>query len=258
MSAVAQQRVALIAGASGGIGQAIVKRIARDGYALALTYLDGDDQAQELARSVQADGGTTQLLPGVDLGDDVAAAEMVKQAHAWRGRIDLVVYAAGPWIPLFWMSQLDPKKMREVVEADVLGCFNLCRAAIEHLRQSKGAVVAITTPALRRHANRDVMSSAPKAAVEAIMRGIASEEGKHGVRANSVGCGITESVGLVQQLMANGEIDDVYLEGMRRNVPLGRMARAEEIAEAVAFLASDVQAGYITGQSLVVDGGYTA
>lgn len=252
-----EQKVALIAGASGGIGRAIVPRIARDGYAVALTYLDGDANAEEAARIVQAAGGRAELLPGVDLGDDVATTEMVGQVHARLGRIDLVVYAAGPWIPLFWMSQLDPKKMREVVEADVLGCFNLCRAAIEHLRQSKGAVVAITTPALRRHANRDVMSSAPKAAIEAIMRAIASEEGRHGIRANSVGCGITET-GLVDRLMENGEIDDVYLEGVRRNVPLGRMARPEEIAEAVAFLASDVQAGYITGQSLVVDGGYTA
>jgi 3-oxoacyl-[acyl-carrier protein] reductase len=254
---VPEQRVALVAGASGGVGRAIVPRLARDGYGIVLTYLDEDEHAEAAAAAIEADGGRALLLPGVDLGDDEATGAMVEQAAGWLGRIDLVVYAAGPWIPLFWISELDPKKWHQVVDADVTGCFNLCHFAIPSLRETEGNVVALTTPALRRHANRDVMSSAPKAAVEAIIRGVAAEEGRFGVRANSVGCGITEA-GLVDKLMANEEIDDVYVAAVRRNVPLERMARPEEIAEAVAFLASDEQAGYITGQSLVVDGGYTA
>jgi 3-oxoacyl-[acyl-carrier protein] reductase len=253
----AEQRVALIAGASGGVGRAIVPRLARDGYAIALTYLDEDEHAEAAAAAIEADGGSATLLPGVDLGDAEAAAAMVAAAADWRGRIDVVVDASGPWIPLFWISELDPKKWRQVVEADVDGCFNLCHFAIPHLRETSGNVVALTTPALRRHANRDVMSSAPKAAVEAIIRGVAAEEGRFGVRANSVGCGLTDA-GLVHKLIANEEIDEAYFAGVRRNVPLERKAAPEEIAEAVAFLASDEQAGYITGQSLVVDGGYTA
>lgn len=255
--AAAAQRVALVAGASGGVGRAIAPRLARDGFAIALTYLDEDEHAEAAAAAIEAAGGRAQLLPGVDLGDDEATERMVDEAADWLGRLDVVIYAAGPWIPLFWISELDPKKWRQVVDADVNGCFNLCRFAIRHLRETRGNVVALTTPALRRHANRDVMSSAPKAAVEAIIRGVAAEEGRFGIRANSVGCGITEA-GLVDKLIANKEIDDAYFAGVRRNVPLERMARPEEIAEAVAFLASDEQAGYITGQSLVVDGGYTA
>lgn len=249
---------ALVAGASGGVGRAIVPRLAAEGYELALTYLDEDEHAEAAAAAVREGGGRAELLPGVDLGDDEATAAMVAEATSRLGGLDLVVYAAGPWIPLAWISEIDPKKWREVVEADVLGCFNLLRAAIAPLRESRGAVVALTTPALRHHANQDTMSSVPKAAIEALVRGVASEEGRNGIRANCVGCGIVEGAGLVAKLVDGGYFDDSYFAAVRRNVPLGRMAKAEEIAEAVAFLASPRQAGYISGQSLVVDGGYTA
>jgi NAD(P)-dependent dehydrogenase (short-subunit alcohol dehydrogenase family) len=251
------QRGALIAGASGGIGRVIARRIARAGYAVGLTYLDEPAHAQEAAATIISDGGCAELLASVDLRDDEAAAAMVAEAGSRLGRLDLVVYAAGPWIPLAWISELEPKKMREVIEADVLGCFNLIRPSIEHLRETRGSVVALTTPAVRRHTNQDVMSSGPKAAIEAIVRGVASEEGRFGVRANCVGTGFTEA-GLYHKLVEAGDVDDDYLEAVRRNVPLGRAAQPEEIAEAVAFLASDEQAGYITGQTLVLDGGYTA
>lgn len=256
--AAAEGAVALVAGASGGVGRAIVRRLAADGYDIALTYLDGDAEGEAAAEAVREAGRRAEIYPGVDLGDDEATEKMVAAAAESFGRIDLVVYAAGPWIPLAWISALEPAKWREVIDADVGGCFNLCHFAIPHLRQSKGAVVALTTPALRRHANQDLSSSGPKAAVEAIIRGVAAEEGRFGVRANSVGCGIVEGVGLVARLTEEGFFDDSYFAAVRHNVALGRMARAEEIAEAVAFLASPVEAGYISGQSLTVDGGYTA
>jgi 3-oxoacyl-[acyl-carrier protein] reductase len=251
-------KVALVAGASGGVGRVIATRLAADGYDLALTFLDEDEHAEAAATAAREAGVQVELLPGVDLGDDEAATAMVADAVERLGRLDLVVDASGPWIPLAWISTLDPKKWRQVVEADVIGCFNLLHAAIPALRESKGAVVALTTPALRRHANQDTMSSSPKAAIEALVRGVASEEGRNGIRANCVGCGIVEGQGLVQRLTDEGYFDDSYFAAVRRNVPLGRMARPEEIAEAVAFLASPSEAGYISGQTLVVDGGYTA
>ena len=251
-------KVALLAGASGGVGRTIATRLAADGYDLALTYLDEDQHAEAAAAAAREAGVRAELLPGVDLGDDEAAAAMVAEAVSRLGRLDLVVDASGPWIPLAWISTLDPKKWRQVVETDVIGCFNLVRAAIAPLRETRGAVVALTTPALRRHANQDTMSSSPKAAIEALIRGVASEEGRNGIRANCVGCGIVDGAGLVERLTDEGYFDDSYFTAVRRNIPLGRMARPEEIAEAVAFLASPSEAGYISGQTLVIDGGYTA
>lgn len=252
-----EHRVALIAGASGGIGRVIARRLARDGYSLALTYLDEDEHAEAAASAVRADGGRAELFAGVDLADAGATFAMVEAVKEAFGRLDLVVDAAGPWIPLAWISEIDPSKWREVVEVDVIGCFDLLRAAISHLRETEGAIIALSTPAVRRHTNRDLMSSGPKSGVEAIVRGIAAEEGRFGIRANVIAVGLNEA-GLHDKLVATGDIDERYMEAVTRNVPLQRAGRPEEVAEAVSFLASGTQAGYITGQTLVVDGGYTA
>ena len=117
--------------------------------------------------------------------------------------------------------------------------------------------MAVTTAGLGRFPVRDGLSTVPKAAVEAAVRGLAAEEGRFGVRANSVGPGML-SDGMAQRLMAAGDLDD---RGARRgpgqHPHATASASAADIAEAVCFLASD-RAGYITGQHLAVDGGYTA
>ena len=247
--------VALIAGASGGIGEAVVPRLAADGYDTALTYLDREEVARTGAEHVRSAGLRAGLYP-CDLQDEEAVRTMVGGVVGDFGAIDLLVYVAGPFIPLKWISELEPARFRDVVLQDVVAFFNLVQTALPHLRASSGAVVAISTPAVRRHSKRDLMSGAPKASIEAIVRGVAAEEGRYGIRANCVGCGIVEA-GLFEQLVAAGDFDATYFEAVARNVPLGRTGTAAEIAEAIAFMASPEQAGYISGQTLVVDGGYS-
>ncbi len=101
---------------------------------------------------------------------------------------------------------------------------------------------------------RDGLSSAPKAAVEAIARALAAEEGRFGVRVNLVGPGMITD-GMAQRLMASGDLSDSDLEVTRRNIPMRTFGTAADIAEAVCFLASN-RAGFISGQKLDVDGGY--
>jgi 3-oxoacyl-[acyl-carrier protein] reductase len=246
--------VALIAVASGGLGRAIAPRLAADGYDTALTFLDREEVARAVAEEVTGRGRRAALYP-CDLQDEAAVRAMVAATVSDFGAIDLLVYAAGPFIPLKWISELEPAQFRSVVLQDTVAFFNLARIALEHLRASSGAVVALSTPAVRRHSKRDLMSAAPKASVEAIARGLAAEEGRFGIRANCVGCGII-AAGLFDQLVGSGDFDEVYFEAVRKNVPLGRLGSAADVAEAVAFLASPEQAGYISGQTLVVDGGY--
>ncbi|MFE3703166.1 SDR family oxidoreductase, partial [Nocardia tengchongensis] len=101
---------------------------------------------------------------------------------------------------------------------------------------------------------RDGLSIAPKGAVEALVRGIAAEEGRFGVRANSVGPGMTTD-GMADRLIKSGDLDSQALEVTKNNIPLRRFGDAQDIAEAVCFLASD-RADFISGQKLDVDGGY--
>jgi 3-oxoacyl-[acyl-carrier protein] reductase len=134
--------------------------------------------------------------------------------------------------------------------------FNLIHHALPHLRASGGSVVAVTTAATRRFPVRDGLSAGPKGAVEALVRGIAVEEGRYGIRANCVGPGMLTD-GMAERLMASGDLDDAALEAARRNIPLRRFGDAVDIAEAVCFLASD-RADFVSGQMLDIDGGYTA
>jgi len=114
--------------------------------------------------------------------------------------------------------------------------------------------VAITTAATRRYPVRDGLSSGTKGAVEAVVRALAAEEGRFGIRANCVGPGMMTD-GMAQRLMASGDLDDAALEITLRNIPLRRFGDAVDIAEAVCFLASD-RADFISGQMLDVDGAY--
>ena len=124
------------------------------------------------------------------------------------------------------------------------------------VRAAEGSIVAVTTAATSRFPVRDGLSSAPKAAVEALVRALAVEEGRYGVRANCVGPGMLTD-GMAERLIESGDLDDRALDAARANIPLRRFGIAHDIAEAVCFLASD-RAGFISGQKLDVDGGYAA
>ena len=145
--------------------------------------------------------------------------------------------------------------MQEQLDADASGFFAVASPALPHLRQTEGSIVAVTTAATRRYPVRDGLSSIPKAAVEAAIRGIAAEEGRFGVRANTVGPGMLVD-GMAERLMASGDLDESALDAARGNIAMRRFGSAADIAEAVCFLASQ-RAKFITGQHLDVDGGFT-
>ena len=152
------------------------------------------------------------------------------------------------------LASVEPAVMATQLAEDAAGFFNVVQPALPHLRTVEGAVVAVTTAATARFPVRDGLSSAPKAAVEAMVRGLAAEEGRYGVRVNAVGPGMLTD-GMAARLIASGELSEEALAITRRNIPLRRFGNATDIAEAVCFLASD-RAGFISGQKLDVDGGW--
>ncbi len=245
---------ALVTGGSGGIGAAICELLARRGSAVAFTYRANAEAAEAVTASLRATGVTAHAgNPALD--DPEAMRAFVDEAAESLGGIHTVVSAAGPHVPQIYLSQTDPDRFAHQIEADVIGAFNLTVAALPHLRASSGNIVYITTAATTVFPKRDSLSSIPKGAVESLMRAVAVEEGRFGVRANCVGPGMLED-GMAARLMAEGDLDDRALEVARTNIPLGRFGKAIDIAEAACFLASDA-ANYISGQKLDIDGAFT-
>lgn len=247
---------ALVVGATGGIGSAVARMLAGAGSALALTYRADQARAKTLAAELVAPRRTAPRADAwrLDLTDPAAVAHVVAEAAEAFGGLHTVVYAAGPHVPMLHLSRVSPEQFRDQLTADAGGFFALVHAALPALRAARGSIVAVTTAATRRHPVRDGLSAGPKGAVEALVRGIAAEEGRFGVRANCVGPGMTTD-GMAVRLMASGDLDDAALDAARGNIPLRRFGSADDVAAAVCFLASD-HAAYITGQKLDVDGGY--
>jgi 3-oxoacyl-[acyl-carrier protein] reductase len=244
---------AIVTGGSGGIGAAVATQLGGSGVTVALAYNSNADAAANIATAVDAAGGRAQPVQ-MDLRDEAVVKAAVDKVAADFGGVHTLVSAHGPFIHMQHISKMSPQLFRETMETDAFGVFNLVHAALPHLRESRGSLVAIATPAIQRYAVKDLLSVAPKAAVEAIVRGVAAEEGRFGIRANSVGVGVIKD-GMYQALVDDGAFDERYLEAATANTALRRLGTAEEIAEAVVFLASH-RARWITGQQLNVDGGY--
>ncbi len=245
-----QGRRALVTGASRGIGEAIARLFSSEGASVALVARDAD-RLQALAGELAGKGGHALAVPA-DVARADAAAKAVTTAHDELGGLDSLVNAAGvdcEWVPT---GEMPVESWDTTIAVNLSGTFYVCRAALGLMvAGGGGAIVNVTSVAAHRVWPEDVAYGASKAGVEMLTRTIAVEYGAHGVRANALAPGVIDT-GMTD--VVQGEEERARLAAMH---PLGRMGRAEEVAEAALWLVSDA-ASFTTGTTLAVDGGFLA
>jgi 3-oxoacyl-[acyl-carrier protein] reductase len=245
---------ALMVGGSGGLGRAIVLELARSGSDIALTFLTNAAKADETAEEVRAIGreASCHLADVTQPAQLAAAFEAAAQRH---GRIHTIVFAAGPIVEQAYVSLTAPDLWRRSLEIESMGFLNMFQASVARLREwGGGSYIHIGTAGQLAWPKRDGLSVAPKAFNEALIKGIAREEGRYGIRANSVLVGIVEG-GMFLKLKERGEFGIEWQQQFLRTLPLPRLGKPEEIGYAATFLASN-RAAYVTGQQINVSGGF--
>jgi NAD(P)-dependent dehydrogenase (short-subunit alcohol dehydrogenase family) len=244
---------AVVFGATGGIGAATAGLLAERGCDVVMTYRSREADAEKTANAIRGLGREATTLC-CDVTERESVAAVVDSALAKHGRLHTVVSAAGLVFRTRPLIEFTDDEFAGVMRTDVTGFFNIAKATVPALRAGGGgSITALITTAVDRTVPTDALSATPKAAVAMMMRMLATEEAANGIRANAVGPGVLEG-GMVPAMRDSDQITRDLLGLAVEQTPLKRPALAEEIAEAIVFLASS-KASYITGQRLMVDGG---
>jgi NAD(P)-dependent dehydrogenase (short-subunit alcohol dehydrogenase family) len=242
-------KTAIVTGSSRGIGKAIAKRLARDGAKVAVNCVSTVDKAGAVVAEIAAAGGEAVVVQA-DVARKADAERLIADTIAAFGQVDILVSNAGIIIDRPFVDSTDEDWTR-AIESNLHGFFNVCRAVLPHMiGRRRGRIIATgscITEVADFGGNSYSVCAASKGGIIAMLRPMAAEVARHGITVNAV------SPGYIATEMLE-EIDQTGLEAALGIIPMRRYGKPEEIAAAMAFLASD-DAGYITGQVLRVNGG---
>lgn len=250
MSVDLEGRVALVTGASLGIGRATAVALGRAGARVAINYHSHPEEAEEVLQALR-DAGTRGITLQADVADQLAVEQLVDRTVEEFGKLDIAVSnAAYSERELFY--EADMSGFRRTVDVTMWGAFHLTRAAARQMIQQAhgGSIVLVSSPHAFTPVPRSMAYNMSKAALEQVARTAAIELAEHSIRVNTLQPGWTDTPG--ERKFASEET----LKRAGAQIPLGRLGTSEEMARGILFLC-DPRSDYMTGANLLIDGGIT-
>ncbi len=242
-------RVAVVTGASKGIGAEIAKHLASEGAKVVVNYASSRVGAESVVAAITKNGGEAVAI-GADLSNEADIVRLFEETKKAYGRLDILVNNAGVY-EFAPIEELNAVHFHKQFNLNVLGLLLATREAVKLIGDHSGSIINISSVVSTAAVPYASVYSATKAAVDTITKSLAKELGARNIRVNAVNPGMVETEGT----HGAGITESDFRTQVESQTPLGRIGQTQDIAPAVAFLASD-DASWITGETLVIAGGY--
>ncbi len=248
MSEKLKGKVAVVTGASKGIGAEIARELAAEGAAVVVNYASSKEHADRVVADITRKGGRAVAI-GANLSKEADIRRLFTEEREAFGRLDILVNNAGVYefAPL---ENVTPELFHKMFDLNVLGLLLASREALKYIGKEGGSIINISSVAARSAPPSTSVYSATKAAVDAITRSLSQELGQRKIRVNSVNPGMIETEGL----HATGIAGSDFQKQLVSQTPLGRIGQPQDIAPAVVYLASD-DSRWVTGETFYISGG---
>lgn len=242
-------KVAVVTGASKGIGAAIARQLAAEGAAVVVNYSASKAGAEKVVAEIKAEGGKAVAVQA-NVAKKPDIEKLVAETKKAFGRIDILVNNAGVYefAPL---EQITEEHFRKQFDVNVLGLLLTTQEALKHFNLAGGSIVNVSSVVSTLGFPNAAVYSGTKGAVDAVTRSLAKELGTRGIRVNAINPGMVETEGVHAAGIAGSDMQ----KQTEAQTPLGRIGQPQDIARAAVFLAS-AESGWITGETLTVAGGY--
>ena len=245
-----KDRVALITGASTGIGASTAIKLSGCGVKVALNYFESGSEAKKVAESVEASGGVSFLIRA-DVRDAGQVKEMVVKTVKEFGKVDILVNNAGGMVKRVPVVEMNDATWDDVMKLNLRSVFYCSKAVIPHMMSHRyGRIINVSSVAAFTGGGRNAaVYAASKAGINGLTKGLAKELAPHGITVNSVAPGVIDTP-------FHAKAETGGFNQFLPSIPMNRVGTADEVASLIAYLASD-ESSYVTGQVILADGGAT-